>query len=601
MQLIKRLFKIILWLVVIVAILAAVGAFALVKWVNPNHFKPQIITAVDAATGRHLTLSGDLSWTFFPNIGIHMGAAALSNPPAFTQVNFAEINSANLLLSWPALLHGNIAVSSLNIDGLQVFLRQKGTQNNWTFTSPASKPAVSAHSSASTGQSVGFSVAALNLTNASLTYDNDQTKTHFAANNVNLSLTQLTPGTSFLVDLSGNIKANDSLSGPIKLSTRCIYNLQTNSFSLGNLALQSNFTYLNNADQAIHLSSQISGQINANLNQKTVTLSNLNFALNQVLNGTLNLQLQSFTAPAYTGNLSISPFSVPDLASSLGMPLPRLPNQNVLQQLSLSTRFAGNTHQIAFNPLQVHFANTQIQGAVNLSSFQPLRVNEHLTADQLDAADFVDLSGAKLPMQNIALSGSASFARSLSLNQNLSVGQITLQGFDLAALINGVNQIVTNLLSVRNLMDATSQINAALKTLQQSQGSLNANNGKQTDLGSLKANVVVNNQGILTTPVFLLKGPLVQVTGSGQANLNQKTIDYTLVSRLVSPGKIQGLTIPYQIQGTFSQPKTGVEWVAVQAQILKYLSVALTSTVTHSVGNVVNGAVQALQGLFNRP
>jgi hypothetical protein len=375
--------------------------------------------------------------------------------------------------------------------------------------------------------------------------------------------------------------------------------LDQEQFSLNDLALTAQLDYLTNASQTIHLSTHVSGNIQANLQKQTFNLTGIDFDLNQVLQGHFNLNVKNYSTLSYAGNISLDAFSLPDLAASLGFGLPSFPNKAILNQVSASSNFVGNTDHLSLNPIQLNFTGTQIVGSIDISSFVPLRVAESLTADQLDLANFVSLNGAKLPMQNLAVSGTLSNGRSLSINQNILVQNMTLQGFDLKALIDQINQLVTNLLNVRNLVDLAGQVNTAMGNVKNAAGSINASNGKTTNLGSLKARVVVS-QGLLTTPTMNIKGPLVEVNGRGQVDLSQKTINYTLVSQLVAPGKIQGLVIPYKLSGPFAQMQQGVEWPVVQAEILKYLTVALGSTVTNSVDSVVGGAVNALKGLLGR-
>ena len=599
MTVFKRIVKIILIIIIVLIVLGSAGAFALAKWLNPNDFKPQIVAMVDQATGRHLTLTGELSWNFFPSVGIHVGAAALSNPAGFTQANFAQINSADLSLSWSALLHGDIAVSSMDINGLQVFLRQNGSQNNWTFVFPTAKTANGAaqiHNAQN--QTMNFSIDSLDLSNAQLHYDNDQAKTHIAVSNVNVMINQLSPDQAFPIALSGDVNVNDSLTGTVKLNTLCDYDFFKNTVRFSTLALQANMNDRTDTGHVTHLSTQISGEIDVNLNQQTVFLNDISFDLNQIVNGTMNLSVSGWSALNYIGDINLSAFSLPDLSTSLGMPFPVLPNKLVLQQVVVSAHLVGNAKKLSINPLKVRFTGTTMEGTVDITSFQPLRLSESVSADQLDASDFVNLSGAKLPMKNLAVSGTLTQGNSLSMNQNVNIQNLTLLGFDLKGLIDNINQMVTNLLNLRNVLTATSQLDQAMRTLQESQGSINAGNGKQTDLGSLKANIVMD-RGVMTTPVMEIKGPLVVTTGSGQVDFNQKTIDYTLVSKLVAPGTIQGLVIPYKLEGPFNKMQQGVEWVIVQAEIVKYLSKSLGSTVTNSVTSVVGGAVHAIQGLFN--
>ena len=601
MHILKRVIKSILALLAILIVLGGIGAIALAKWVNPNSFKPQIVQMVDAATGRHLTLTGDLSWNFFPRLGIHVGEAALSNPASFTQVDFAEMNAADLYLSTSALFHGKIAVKSFNIDGLQLFLRQNAHQNNWTFT-PATQvitPAQAKTKTVQTNHSVAFSVESFTLSNAQLSYDNDQTKSHMTFSNLNVKISQFDFANAFPVSLSGDVDVNDSLTGAVKLSALAQVNMDKKTLSLKTLAAGGQFSYLTNASQSINLSTHISGQVDVDLNQQQLNFTGVHFDLNQILDGTFNLNVKNWTALNYSGNINLTPFALPDLAASLGVMLPAFPNQAILNQVSASSQFVGHAQKLTLNPVNVSFAGTHIQGSVNISSFKPLRLAESLTADQFDLSNFMSLYGAKLPMQNLAVSGTVKNEGSLSLNQNLLVQSVILQGFDLRAMIDQLNQIASNLLDIRNLIDASAQINKAMGVLKNSQAPLNAGNGEHTDLGVLKANLVLH-QGIVTTPVMNMKGPLVVINGSGQIDLNQKTIDYTLVSRLVLPGQIKGLVIPYKLSGPFAQMQQGVEWPIVQAEIVKYITVALGSTVTHSVDSVVGGAVNALKGLFNR-
>ncbi|MCX7122140.1 MAG: AsmA family protein [Gammaproteobacteria bacterium] len=598
MPLLKRIFKIIVMGLIILLILGCLGAFALAKWVNPNHFKPQIIAMVNQSTGRALTLPGNLSWNFFPRLGIHVGAAALSNPAAFTQVNFAEIQSADLYLNWNALLQGKIAVSSMNVSGLQLFLRQKGHENNWTFAhqTPQSKT-VSAPIYRRQSKAIDFSVDAFSLSHAQVTYDNDQSHCHIAISELNLTLNQFNPNQDFPVLLNANVNVNDNLTGNVKVNMLAQINFKKETLSFDHLALQSNLTYFAQSDQKIHLSAQISGGLNLDLNQQTLLLNEVSFDFNQIVNGTLNVNVKGWNTLNYSGLLKLSAFSLPDLSESLGLPFPTFPNKLILQQVTISTHFSGNARKLNLNPLKMGFTGTQIQGNVNVTSFQPLRLGESLNADQIDTSDFVNLSGAKLPMQNIALSGTVRGGRNLQINQNVNIQNLTLLGFDLRALIDSLNQLATNLLNIRNLVSASSEINQSMLALQQNQGPINAGNGKHTDLGSLKANIVLS-QGVLTTPVMDMKGPLVQVKGSGQIDLGQKNMDYLLTSQLVAPGKVKGLVIPYKISGSFDQLKQGVEWPIVHAEMIKYVSLALGSTVTHSLGSVVGGAVNALKDLL---
>ena len=53
---------------------------------DPNDYKPEISAAVEDATGRTLTLDGDLELNLFPRLRIALGEAALSDAAGFGAV-----------------------------------------------------------------------------------------------------------------------------------------------------------------------------------------------------------------------------------------------------------------------------------------------------------------------------------------------------------------------------------------------------------------------------------------------------------------------------------------------------------------------------------
>ena len=64
--------------VIVVGVLVGVGYL-----LNPNDYKGQITAAVAKATGRTLTLDGNLALSTFPTIRIQVGSATLSNAQGF--------------------------------------------------------------------------------------------------------------------------------------------------------------------------------------------------------------------------------------------------------------------------------------------------------------------------------------------------------------------------------------------------------------------------------------------------------------------------------------------------------------------------------------
>src|SRR5262245_20342335 len=128
----KRILKILGITVGAVVVLFVVAAIAVSLLFDPNDYKDQITAAVQNATGRQLTLDGDLELAVFPTIRIAVGGATLSNAPGFGDEPMARIGSATLSLALLPLLAKRIEISQARLEGLELNLaRNRSEANNW--------------------------------------------------------------------------------------------------------------------------------------------------------------------------------------------------------------------------------------------------------------------------------------------------------------------------------------------------------------------------------------------------------------------------------------------------------------------------------------
>src|SRR5690242_1184727 len=133
---------------IIVVLIAAVIALWLI--VNPNDYKGRIEAAVRTSTGRDLSLSGNIHLAIFPSIALQLGPASLGNPPGFnTSQPFASLQRVSLRVRILPLLHHQLEVGRIEIDGLDLrLLKNARGQGNWSM--PAEKqPAPAPQSSGS--------------------------------------------------------------------------------------------------------------------------------------------------------------------------------------------------------------------------------------------------------------------------------------------------------------------------------------------------------------------------------------------------------------------------------------------------------------------
>jgi AsmA protein len=129
---VKRFLKFIAILIGAAALLIVVAALVLPLIVNPNHFKPQIEHAVKEKTGRELTLHGDIHLSVFPSIRLRLGKTELSNARGFGKRPFARVKSVDISVALLPLLHKQIIIRKVELDGVELNLaRDRHGRNNW--------------------------------------------------------------------------------------------------------------------------------------------------------------------------------------------------------------------------------------------------------------------------------------------------------------------------------------------------------------------------------------------------------------------------------------------------------------------------------------
>src|SRR5215469_2359170 len=121
------------WLIsAVLLLLLAVTALGLAfTFLDPNDYKTQIVSAVEQATGRTLTLGGPLriSRSLWPTIEVT--DVMLANLPGGTRPDLARAERIQAQLSLAALLHRRIEVSKLTLEGPNILFEFVGGKPNW--------------------------------------------------------------------------------------------------------------------------------------------------------------------------------------------------------------------------------------------------------------------------------------------------------------------------------------------------------------------------------------------------------------------------------------------------------------------------------------
>ncbi len=188
-----------LLLIVAIPIVLVVSAIlALTILVNPNQFKPLIVEKVQEQTGLELVIDGDLSWQFFPSIGLELGRTELRNPQGFSQLNLFKVETTSVDVSVTPLLSKHLEIGNVTLDGAQFYLETKsdGSKNIDALTKAQQsqqtdeiKPERSTQKQQS-GSEWSINLAGVTISNGSLEIQDKQAGSHAKLYDMTLNLSE---------------------------------------------------------------------------------------------------------------------------------------------------------------------------------------------------------------------------------------------------------------------------------------------------------------------------------------------------------------------------------------------------------------------------
>ena len=336
------------------------------------------------------------------------------------------------------------------------------------------------------------------------------------------------------------------------------------------------------------------GGIKYNSTTGQFNLEGVNFSLNKNLKGTIQLDLHSEPKLLYDGNIKLDQFSLNKVLANLNMKPINIKNKAILDSVSFKSDFDGNNKSANLSNLDLNIGPSSFVGNVKVNNFAPLNIQNDINVNEIEASDWINTSGYKIPMHDTSLRGTLNYAdlgiSKIVMQQHLTINNIELYGTNIQNKINYAERTLT-VAQFADPIKLFERLNTMLTPANYAKIDLK----QKTDLGKLDTNIVMRN-GILTTPGFVLAGPTLRVTNSGSVNFNKNYIDYYTYTRIVSlPARslLGSLTYPYIIQGNLDNPETSVDKISLQKQVVDYYT---------SVGatGVVNSVKQETKHLWNK-
>ncbi|MCG8368932.1 MAG: AsmA family protein, partial [Proteobacteria bacterium] len=154
------------------AALFAAVAVAFLLFFDPNDFREDVESAVREATGRDLSIAGDVDLKIVPWLAVSVSDVTLSNAPGFGDEAFARLDSAELSVKfWPLILRQTVIVGTAGIDGLVVRLEvDEDNVGNWEDLAATSDRTADDEAAGGRPAAGRFAVAGVAVRNATISY-----------------------------------------------------------------------------------------------------------------------------------------------------------------------------------------------------------------------------------------------------------------------------------------------------------------------------------------------------------------------------------------------------------------------------------------------
>jgi len=414
-------------------ILVIVAIVAVTTMVDVESYKPKIEQLVTEKTGYPLTLGGKIELSLFPWVGLGFTDLQLGNPQGFVGKTFVHIDGFQARLKLLPLLSKKVEMSSFVIKRPEIFFERspKGVWNWQKLTEQGTSPKSSeaAKSPSAGGGNQGAATA------------------QEGGGEQSFALQSLVVGEFSISD--GRVRIND------------LQNKQQREISDFNLQLADV-----SLDKPIKMTMgaaidgkplKVNGSIGPLGSDPGAGKTNLDLVIEAL--DTAHIQISGYLADlksgmSYNMAVSVEPFSLKKLLSSLGQSMPvTTSDPKALEKISLKANIAGDTKQVTLSKSNILLDDTSIDVDLSAKDFAKPDLAFTVAVDSIDvdrylppqqAEDKQTSGGATAPATPSARSASSRPAekagvnydplRKLVLKGMVKVGKIKVHGGTLSNL-----------------------------------------------------------------------------------------------------------------------------------------------------------------------
>jgi AsmA protein len=410
--------------------------------IDPNDYKIDIASLIKDKTGRDVVFEGDITVSVFPWIGLKTEKMVISNSPGFQKTAFITVDKSDIKVKLLPLLTQKIEVKAIALEGLTLNLvKDKQGVSNWDdlvgLNQPSSPHAAISNpdtqSSSSQSALAALTVGGIDIQNARVNWDNQQTARHLELNNIHFTADKFVFGELVKIDLAMDVFSKElNFPGSVKWLTGFRVDEKLDNFVFNDSHLE--WVSANKLAPGQSLTAMITvPNATVGLTQQTVQLTGLQFQSGDIkLAAEINCD-HIMAKPSTQGSVVIAPFNPSVAIKQWGIALPAMSDAKALTDLSMKFQFQANPDLAEFTDLDITLDNSHGKGSTTIKDFAQPMVLFDLVVDTIDVDRYLAPPGKS---SNPIVSPGMAFAagtyslpldwlRKLNAEGKLALGKLT--------------------------------------------------------------------------------------------------------------------------------------------------------------------------------
>ncbi|PCI65814.1 MAG: AsmA family protein [Piscirickettsiaceae bacterium] len=626
----KKLLKLIGGLIFIIIAMGVIVPLV----IDPNDYREEIQAIVKEKTGRDLTIKGDLNFSLFPWIGLGINDVSLSNAKGFKAEYFVVVKEANVKVKLLPLLSKTVEVSTIVLNGVTLNLaKNKAGVSNWdditegsTETSPT--PADNEESGSSGAALGAIAIGGLEIVDANIVWDDASTGEKYSLIDFDLTTDALLLGEPMGVDLAFTVDSRKpKATVRFKLNGDLVINSTLDKFDFQGLTIAIDAAgdpVPNGAmkiDIASHMVVDLAGKGSLTLNPITIKFDD------STLSGTASVN--DFDKPAVKFDLSVDSINVdrylstteqggssaksapfPPPAAAALVPVETIRGLNIdgifkVQSLIVNGLKAQETS------VKIVAKNGVLKTQQGVKKFYGGTYAGKTTIDARRNTPSIivkeQASGINIEALMTDLMGESAIAGTANIKADLTTRGNTVPAFKSA--LNGTMEFSFNDGAVTGV-DVGALMKQAQAVLKGDLSAAFVKGSGKTSFSEMSGTARITN-GLVSNKDLLVATPIVNVKGSGRANLVSEKLDYILSlqrtkatsAEEVGTDDMKNILIPVKVSGTFSEPRVSLDVkamvMATQKAKIDEKKAELKEKINEKINDKLKGKVgDLLKGLF---